>query len=140
MGSKFQWHKIFYLSINMKIVVSRWFFQDFAWLFFKSHALWSAGFLVFDSWEAMKFCWWMWYCDACFSSVCLSDSCFPNWLFTIKLSDLDKLGGLVAVVRELHSSVPEIRKTSAWVLGKASQNNALVQNQVNTRILLSSMI
>lgn len=45
-------------------------------------------------------------------------------------NDLDKLGGLVALVRELHNSEPEIRKISAWVLGKASQNNALVQNQI----------
>lgn len=45
-------------------------------------------------------------------------------------NDLDKLGGLVAVVRELHNSEPQIRKTSAWILGKASQNNVLVQNQI----------
>ncbi|ONK72142.1 uncharacterized protein A4U43_C04F16220 [Asparagus officinalis] len=45
-------------------------------------------------------------------------------------NDLDKLGGLVAVIRELHNAEPEIRKTSAWILGKASQNNALVQNQI----------
>lgn len=45
-------------------------------------------------------------------------------------NDLNKVGGLVAVVRELDSSEPEIRQTSAWVLGKASQNNILVQNQI----------
>ncbi|OAY80467.1 Hsp70 nucleotide exchange factor FES1 [Ananas comosus] len=45
-------------------------------------------------------------------------------------NELDKLGGLVAVIRELHNTKPEIRTTSAWILGKASQNNALVQNQI----------
>ncbi|XP_010909422.1 uncharacterized protein [Elaeis guineensis] len=45
-------------------------------------------------------------------------------------NDLDKLGGLVAVIQELHHSDPEIRTTSAWILGKAGQNNALVQNQI----------
>ncbi|CAA7396046.1 unnamed protein product [Spirodela intermedia] len=45
-------------------------------------------------------------------------------------NDLNKLGGLVAVIRELENSVPEIRTTSAWVIGKASQNNPLVQDQV----------
>ncbi|KAK8950915.1 hypothetical protein KSP39_PZI003928 [Platanthera zijinensis] len=45
-------------------------------------------------------------------------------------NDLDKLGGLVAVIRELDNSEPEIRITSAWILGTASQNNAPVQNQV----------
>ncbi|KAJ8645871.1 hypothetical protein MRB53_007619 [Persea americana] len=45
-------------------------------------------------------------------------------------NDLNKLGGLVAIIRELNSSEPEIRTTSAWILGKASQNNPLVQNQV----------
>lgn len=45
-------------------------------------------------------------------------------------NDLHKLGGLVAIIRELHNAEPEIRKTSAWILGKASQNNVLVQNQV----------
>ncbi|PKU76190.1 hsp70 nucleotide exchange factor FES1 [Dendrobium catenatum] len=45
-------------------------------------------------------------------------------------NDLDKLGGLVVVVRELVNPEPEIRTTSAWILGKASQNNALVQNQI----------
>ncbi|MQM02249.1 hypothetical protein Taro_035003 [Colocasia esculenta] len=45
-------------------------------------------------------------------------------------NDLDKLGGLVAVIRELNNSEAKIRTTSAWILGKASQNNPLVQNQV----------
>ncbi|KAL6845944.1 hypothetical protein ACP4OV_023392 [Aristida adscensionis] len=45
-------------------------------------------------------------------------------------NDLDKLGGLLPVIRELNNANEEIRITSAWVLGKASQNNALVQNQI----------
>uniref|UniRef100_A0A0E0ETR7 Nucleotide exchange factor Fes1 domain-containing protein n=1 Tax=Oryza meridionalis TaxID=40149 RepID=A0A0E0ETR7_9ORYZ len=45
-------------------------------------------------------------------------------------NDLDKLGGLVAVIQDLNNANEEIRTTSAWVLGKASQNNALVQNQI----------
>ncbi|ERN06447.1 hypothetical protein AMTR_s00016p00259000 [Amborella trichopoda] len=45
-------------------------------------------------------------------------------------NDLDKLGGIVAVISELYNSEPEIRTTSAWVLGKASQNNPLVQKLV----------
>jgi hsp70-interacting protein len=45
--------------------------------------------------------------------------------------DMDKLGGLVAVTKELEDIESEIRTTSAWVLGKASQNNAFVQNQVS---------
>eukprot|EP00262_Sarcandra_glabra_P010431 TRINITY_DN25716_c0_g1_i1.p1 TRINITY_DN25716_c0_g1~~TRINITY_DN25716_c0_g1_i1.p1 ORF type:complete len:394 (+),score=83.24 TRINITY_DN25716_c0_g1_i1:161-1342(+) len=45
-------------------------------------------------------------------------------------NDLNKLGGLVAVIRELNNSEPEIRTTSAWVLGKASQNNPVVQQQI----------
>ncbi|XP_058102608.1 uncharacterized protein LOC131246464 isoform X1 [Magnolia sinica] len=45
-------------------------------------------------------------------------------------NDLNKLGGLVAVIRELNNSEPEIRTTSAWILGKASQNNPVVQKQI----------
>jgi hsp70-interacting protein len=45
-------------------------------------------------------------------------------------SDLDKLGGLLPVIRELSNENEEIRTASAWVLGTASQNNALVQDQV----------
>lgn len=44
--------------------------------------------------------------------------------------DLDKLGGLLPVIQELNNANEEIRTTSAWVLGTASQNNELVQNQV----------
>lgn len=43
---------------------------------------------------------------------------------------MNKLGGLSVVIRELDNPDPEIRKTSAWILGKASQNNPVVQNQV----------
>lgn len=49
---------------------------------------------------------------------------------------MDKLGGLAAVIKELEDIESEIRTTSAWVLGKASQNNALVQNQVSYYFLL----
>jgi len=45
-------------------------------------------------------------------------------------NDLDKLGDLLHVTRELNNENEEIRTTSTWVLGTASQNNALVQNQV----------
>ncbi|PUZ71499.1 hypothetical protein GQ55_2G318300 [Panicum hallii var. hallii] len=45
-------------------------------------------------------------------------------------NDLDKLGGLLPVIQELNNANDEIRTTSAWVLGTASQNNALVQNQI----------
>jgi len=44
-------------------------------------------------------------------------------------NDLDKLGDLLHVTRELNNANEEIRTTSTWVLGTASQNNALVQNQ-----------
>ncbi|KAJ4778880.1 Hsp70 nucleotide exchange factor FES1 [Rhynchospora pubera] len=44
--------------------------------------------------------------------------------------DMDKLGGLEAVIKELEDIESEIRTASAWVLGKASQNNAVVQDQV----------
>ncbi|RVW71548.1 hypothetical protein CK203_048001 [Vitis vinifera] len=42
---------------------------------------------------------------------------------------LNKLGGLTVVICELDNPDPEIRKTSAWILGKASQNNPVVQKQ-----------
>ncbi|KAJ6834705.1 hsp70 nucleotide exchange factor FES1 [Iris pallida] len=44
-------------------------------------------------------------------------------------NDLSKLGGYVAVVQELHNSEPGIRTTSAWIIGMASQNNALILKQ-----------
>ncbi|KAL0310183.1 UNVERIFIED_CONTAM: Hsp70 nucleotide exchange factor FES1 [Sesamum calycinum] len=45
-------------------------------------------------------------------------------------NDLHKLGGLTAVIRELDNVDPEIRTISAWIVGKASQNNPFVQNQI----------
>ncbi|CAL8993450.1 unnamed protein product [Prunus brigantina] len=45
-------------------------------------------------------------------------------------NDLNKLGGLVVVTRELDHSDADTRKMAAWVLGKASQNNPIVQKQV----------
>ncbi|XP_010250404.1 PREDICTED: nucleotide exchange factor SIL1 [Nelumbo nucifera] len=45
-------------------------------------------------------------------------------------NDLGKLGGLAVVVQELDNPDSEIRATAAWVLGKASQNNPAVQNQI----------
>ncbi|WMV23276.1 hypothetical protein MTR67_016674 [Solanum verrucosum] len=44
--------------------------------------------------------------------------------------DLQKLGGFSVLVSILNHSVPEIRTAAAWVLGKASQNNPIVQKQV----------
>ncbi|XP_007049897.2 PREDICTED: hsp70 nucleotide exchange factor FES1 [Theobroma cacao] len=45
-------------------------------------------------------------------------------------NDLCKLGGLVAIIRELNHPDTDVRKISAWILGKASQNNPFVQKQV----------
>lgn len=45
-------------------------------------------------------------------------------------NDLNKLGGLTAVVGELYRIEEELRTTAAWVLGKASQNNPVVQKQI----------
>ncbi|XP_077227133.1 hsp70 nucleotide exchange factor FES1-like isoform X2 [Tasmannia lanceolata] len=45
-------------------------------------------------------------------------------------NDLNKLGGLVAVIKDLNNSEPKIRTISAWILGKASQNNPVVQKQI----------
>ncbi|KAM7468810.1 hypothetical protein LguiB_016372 [Lonicera macranthoides] len=44
--------------------------------------------------------------------------------------DLHKLGGFAAVIGELSNPDPGIRTTAAWILGKASQNNLVVQKQV----------
>ncbi|KAH0694968.1 hypothetical protein KY285_022065 [Solanum tuberosum] len=44
--------------------------------------------------------------------------------------DLQKLGGFTVLIRILNHSEPEIRTATAWVLGKASQNNPIVQKQV----------
>ncbi|XP_021765577.1 nucleotide exchange factor SIL1-like isoform X1 [Chenopodium quinoa] len=45
-------------------------------------------------------------------------------------NDLNKLGGLAAVIRQLDNAEPDVRKLAAWVLGKACQNNPVVQKQV----------
>ncbi|XP_042495506.1 hsp70 nucleotide exchange factor FES1-like [Macadamia integrifolia] len=45
-------------------------------------------------------------------------------------NDLSKLGGLAVVILELDNSNLEIRSTSAWIIGKASQNNPVVQKQI----------
>ncbi|XP_024527110.1 hsp70 nucleotide exchange factor FES1 [Selaginella moellendorffii] len=45
-------------------------------------------------------------------------------------NDLNKLGGLEAVIDVLQSPEEDIRVAAAWVLGKASQNNRLVQSQI----------
>jgi hypothetical protein len=67
-------------------------------------------------------------CYLIFVSVIFSETL----LFTCSCiySDLDKLGGLLPVIEELNNANEQIRTTSAWVLGTASQNNAHVQNQV----------
>ncbi|KAI5060838.1 hypothetical protein GOP47_0023343 [Adiantum capillus-veneris] len=44
--------------------------------------------------------------------------------------DFHKLGGLVVVVNELDRMEQDLRILAAWVLGKASQNNEVVQNQL----------
>ncbi|BBN10365.1 hsp70-interacting protein [Marchantia polymorpha subsp. ruderalis] len=45
-------------------------------------------------------------------------------------NDLNKLGGLVAVIGELDREEAELRTAAASVLGKASQNNPIVQAQL----------
>ncbi|MCO5599377.1 hypothetical protein L7F22_053479 [Adiantum nelumboides] len=45
-------------------------------------------------------------------------------------NDFQKLGGLVVVVNELDTKEQDLRTLAAWVLGKASQNNEAVQNQL----------
>ncbi|PPS13689.1 hypothetical protein GOBAR_AA06892 [Gossypium barbadense] len=44
-------------------------------------------------------------------------------------SDMCKLGGLGVIIRELDHPDSDVRKFSAWILGKASQNNPYVQKQ-----------
>ncbi|KAK4373481.1 hypothetical protein RND71_008865 [Anisodus tanguticus] len=44
--------------------------------------------------------------------------------------DLQKLGGFSVLIRKLDHSEPEIRTAAEWVLGKASQNNPIVQKQM----------
>ncbi|QCD78727.1 nucleotide exchange factor SIL1 [Vigna unguiculata] len=55
-------------------------------------------------------------------------------------NDLNKLGGLVAVTKELNHSDPGIRTIAAWVLGKASQNNPIVQQQIMELRVLSRLM
>lgn len=45
-------------------------------------------------------------------------------------NDLNKLGGLFVIIDQLNHPDPDTRKLAAWVLGKASQNNPTLQNQV----------
>ncbi|KAL8228203.1 hypothetical protein R6Q57_015807 [Mikania cordata] len=45
-------------------------------------------------------------------------------------NDLHKLGGLSVIIRELTNSDSGIRTICAWIIGKASQNNPVVQEQV----------
>ncbi|KAG6653732.1 hsp70 nucleotide exchange factor FES1 [Carya illinoinensis] len=45
-------------------------------------------------------------------------------------NDLKKLGGLDVVIQELNHGDQDIRRLAAWIIGKASQNNAVVQKQV----------
>jgi len=60
-------------------------------------------------------------------------------IFSHLFSDLEKLGGLIPLIQELNNADEGIRTTSAWVLGKASQNNVLVQNQVLSSINLTGL-
>ncbi|KAK7316568.1 hypothetical protein RJT34_00130 [Clitoria ternatea] len=55
-------------------------------------------------------------------------------------NDLNKLGGLSAVTRELNHSDTDIRTVAAWVLGKASQNNPIVQQQILELGVLSRLM
>ncbi|KDP23223.1 hypothetical protein JCGZ_23056 [Jatropha curcas] len=45
-------------------------------------------------------------------------------------NDLDKIGRFDVLIRELNHPDPDMRRISAWILGKASQNNAAVQKQI----------
>ncbi|PIA46980.1 hypothetical protein AQUCO_01400002v1 [Aquilegia coerulea] len=45
-------------------------------------------------------------------------------------NDINRFGGLPAVIRELDNSDQEMRIISAWTLGKASQNNPIFQKQI----------
>lgn len=45
-------------------------------------------------------------------------------------NDLNKLGGLTALVKELNREEKELRTIAAWVLGQASTNNPVVQKQI----------
>ncbi|XP_044507411.1 hsp70 nucleotide exchange factor FES1-like isoform X2 [Mangifera indica] len=45
-------------------------------------------------------------------------------------NDLSKLGGFDVLIREMNHPNTDIRKISAWILGKASQNSPFIQKQV----------
>ncbi|PON91741.1 Coatomer beta subunit [Trema orientale] len=45
-------------------------------------------------------------------------------------NDLNKLGGLAVVIRELNHPDPHTRTLAAWILGKSAQNNPSLQTQV----------
>jgi nucleotide exchange factor SIL1 len=55
-------------------------------------------------------------------------------------NDLSKSGGLRVVAGELNHDDTEVRKLAAWVLGKASQNNPFVQEQVLELGALTTLI
>ncbi|KAL9230807.1 hypothetical protein vseg_006109 [Gypsophila vaccaria] len=55
-------------------------------------------------------------------------------------NDLGTLGGLDAIMRQLDNIDPEVRKLAAWVLGKATQNNPAVQQQVLELGILAKLI
>lgn len=52
------------------------------------------------------------------------------WVFPFRFVDLNKLGGIAVLIHELNHIDPNARKVAAWILGKASQNNPIVQKQV----------
>ncbi|XP_028764515.1 hsp70 nucleotide exchange factor FES1 [Neltuma alba] len=55
-------------------------------------------------------------------------------------NDFGKLGGLVCVTQELYHPDPNIRTIAAWILGKVSQNNLVVQQQVLELGVLSMLM
>ncbi|CAD5325551.1 unnamed protein product [Arabidopsis thaliana] len=60
---------------------------------------------------------------------------------SLSLEDhLSKSGGLRVVAGELNHDDTEVRKLAAWVLGKASQNNPFVQEQVLELGALTTLI
>lgn len=60
------------------------------------------------------------------SIVLLSPDLYENVL----IPGLLRLGGLGIIIEKLSDLDPVIRTSSAWVIGKATQNNPLVQKQV----------
>jgi hsp70-interacting protein len=45
-------------------------------------------------------------------------------------NDFNKLGGFAVVIQQLNHPDSDIRRSAAWILGEASQNNPVVQRQV----------